>query len=120
MNVANFLVRNTKPKWATVTVDMAVELEADLNAEIDPTSQFVTQGEKRGTGNVWTCKCCQGTFTGHKCKLTIHITGKKILNDEEMGVQPCNPAVMIKQGNQFVPNTEHVEESGKEAGESAF
>ena len=32
--------------------DMAVELEAGLNADRDPTSQFVTQGEKRGTGYV--------------------------------------------------------------------
>ena len=67
---------------------MMVELEAGLNPTSDPTSEFVTQGEKRGTGYEWTCKCCQGTFTGHKCKFTIHIAGKKFLNDEKMGVRP--------------------------------
>ena len=135
-------MRNTKPKWVTVTgggADMAVEsrLEAGLNPTSDPTSQFqvVTQGEKRVTGYVWTCKRCQGTFTGHKRKLTIHIAGKKFLNDKEMGVRPCTPAAVIKQGDQFVPNTEQqallkrttyrrpeqdVEESGQEAGESVF
>ena len=41
---------------AYMVVDMAVELEAGLNADRDPTSEFVTQGEKRGTGHVWTCK----------------------------------------------------------------
>ena len=48
--------------------DMAVELEAGLNADshCDPTSEFVTQGEKKGTGHVWTCKCCQRMFNGHK------------------------------------------------------
>ena len=47
MNVRNILVRNTKIKWVTVTVgaDMAVELKADLNADRDPASEFVTQGE---------------------------------------------------------------------------
>ena len=69
---------------------MAVEFEAGLNPMSDPTSQFVTQGEKRETGYVWTCKCCQGMFTGHKHKLTvtvtIHIAGKKFLNDKKMGV----------------------------------
>ena len=39
-------MRNTKPKWVR-RVDM---LEAGLNPTSDPTSQFVTQGEKRGTG----------------------------------------------------------------------
>ena len=79
--------------------NMVVKLAAGLNPSSDPTIQFVTQEEKRGTGYVWTCKCCQRTFTGHKRKLTIHIPGKKFLNDEEMGVRPCNPAVMIKQGD---------------------
>ena len=86
--------------------DMAVELEAGLNAVRDPTSQIVTQGEKRGTGHVWTCKCCGRSFTGHKRKLTVHIAGKKFLNDKDMGVRPCTPPAMIKQGNEFVPNTE--------------
>ena len=86
--------------------DMAVELEAGLNADRDPTSEFVTQGEKKGTGHVWTCVCCQGTFNGHKCKLTVHIAGKKFLNDKQMDVRPCTPPAMIKQGNEFVPNTE--------------
>ena len=75
-------VRNTKPKWAarTVGADMAVELEADLNA--DPTNEFVIKGEKKGTGNERTCKCCQcgRNFTGHKRKLTVHIAGKKFLS----------------------------------------
>ena len=66
--------------------DMAVELEAGLNADCDPTSEFVTQGEKKGTGHVWACKCCQGTFNGHKRKLTVHIAGKKFLNDKQMDV----------------------------------
>ena len=52
-----------------------------------------------------TCKCFEGTFTGHKRKLTKHIAGKNFLNDKEMGVLPRNPVVMIKQGNQLVPNT---------------
>ena len=34
---------------------MAVELEAGLNADSDPTSEFVTQGEKKNTGHIWTC-----------------------------------------------------------------
>ena len=38
---------------------MAVELEAGLNPKSDPTSEFVTQGEKRGTEYVWTC--CSST-----------------------------------------------------------
>ena len=54
--------------------DMAVELEAGLNADRDPTSEFVTQGEKKGTGHVWTCKCCQGTFNGHKRKFNFSMT----------------------------------------------
>ena len=36
--------------------DMAVELEAGLNADSDTTNEFVTQGEKKGTGHVSTCK----------------------------------------------------------------
>ena len=47
-----------------VGTDMAVESETDLNA--DPTGQFVIQGEKRGAGHNWTCKCCEGKFIGHK------------------------------------------------------
>ena len=83
-------------------------MEAGLNPTSDPTSEFVTQGEKRGTGYEWTCKCCQGTFTGHKRKLTIHIAAKKFLNDKEMGVRACTLVAMIKQSDQFVPNTERV------------
>ena len=79
-------------------------MEADLNA--DPTSQLVIQGEKRGTGHDGTCKCCDGKFTGDKRKLTVHIAGKNFLNDKEMGVRPCNSAVVIKQGGRLVPNTE--------------
>ena len=85
---------------------MSVKLEAGLYADCDPTSEFVTQGEKKGTGHVWTCKCCQGTFDGHKHKLTVHIAGKKFLHDKDMGVRPCTPPAMIKQGDEFVPNTE--------------
>ena len=63
-----------KTKWVTVT-DMAwaVEFKAGLNA--DPMGEFVIQGEKRGTGHEysWTCKCCDGKFTGYKHKLTMHI-----------------------------------------------
>ena len=72
----------------------------------DPTSEFVTQEEKKGTGHVWTCKCCKGAFNGHKRKLTVNIAGKKFLNDKDMGVRPCTPPAMIKQGDEFVPNTE--------------
>ena len=32
--------------------DMVVELEAGLHADSDPTSEFVTQEEKKGTGHV--------------------------------------------------------------------
>ena len=60
-------------------------MEADLNA--DPTNEFVIKGEKKGTGHEWTCKCCCRNFTGHKRKLTMHIAGKKFLNDKEMGVR---------------------------------
>ena len=56
------------------------------------------------------CKCCSRNFTGHKCKLTKHIAGKKVLNDRNMKFLPCTPAAMIKQSNQDqlenVPNTE--------------
>ena len=72
-------MRNTLPKWVTV------ELEADLNT--DPTNKFAIKGEKKGTGHEWTCKCCCRNFTGHKRKLTMHIAGKKFLNDKEMGVR---------------------------------
>ena len=58
------------------------------------------------TGHEWTCKCCGRNFSGLKRKLTVHIAGKKFLNDREMGVRSCTPAVMIKQGDQYVPNTE--------------
>ena len=81
-------------------------MEAGLNADSDPTSEFVTQGEKKGTGHVWTCKCCQGTFNGHKRKLTVRLAGKNFLNDKQMDVRPCTPPAMIKQGYEFVPNTE--------------
>ena len=47
--------------------DMVVKLGAGLNADSDPTSEFVTQGEKKGTGHVWTCKCCQETIDGGAC-----------------------------------------------------
>ena len=53
--------------------DMAVELEADLNA--DPMNEFVIKGEKTETGHEWTCKCCGGHFTGHKRKLTMVVEG---------------------------------------------
>ena len=64
---------------------MAVELEADLNADL--TNEFVTtRGEKRGlgTGYEWSYNCCGGHFTGHKCKFKMHIAGKKFLNDKEV------------------------------------
>ena len=83
--------------------NMVVKLDAGLNADCDPTSEFVTQGEKKGTGQVWTCKCCQETFNGHKRKLTVHIAE---LNDKQMDVRPCTPPAMIKQGDEFVTNTE--------------
>jgi hypothetical protein len=47
---------------------MAVELEADLNA--DPTDEFVTKGERKGAaGHEWTYNCCGGYFTGHSPKI---------------------------------------------------
>ena len=48
---------------------------ADLNA--DHTNEFVINGEKKGTGHEWTCKCCDGKYTGHKRQLAVHIAGKK-------------------------------------------
>ena len=69
-------------------------------------TEFVIMGEKKGTGHVWKCKCCGRNFTGHKCKLTVHIAGKKFLNDRNMDVRSCTPAATIKQGDQYVPNTE--------------
>ena len=39
-------MKNTKPKWVTVGANMAVELEADLNA--DPTNEFVIKGQRKG------------------------------------------------------------------------
>ena len=82
-------VRNTKPKWATVGADMEVELEAELNS--DPTTEIVFMGEKKGTGHLWTCKCCGRNSTRHKRKLTVHIAGKKILNDRHgrAAMHPC-------------------------------
>ena len=40
----------------------------------------------------------------------MHIACKKFLNDREMarGVRSCTLAVIIKQGNEYVPNTEQL------------
>ena len=76
---------------------VAVELEADLNA--DPTGEFVTKGQWKGIGHEWTCNCCGANLTGHKRKLTVHIAGKKFLNDRNMDVRTCTPAAMIKLGD---------------------
>ena len=52
-------------------------------------------------------QCCDRKFTGHKCKLTVHIAGQKFLNDRNMNVRPCSTlAAMIKQGDQYVPDTD--------------
>ena len=48
---------------------MAVELEADLNVNSDPTNEFVIKGEKRGTGNEQTCKCCDGKLGFCHCMI---------------------------------------------------
>ena len=63
--------------------DMAVELEAGLNADSDPSSEYVTQGERK-----WTCKCCGRNFTGLEHKITKHIAGKKFLYDRDMDITP--------------------------------
>ena len=51
-------------------------------------------------------QCCQETFDGHQRKLTVHIAGKKFLNYKQMDVRPCTPPAMIKQGDEFVSNTD--------------
>ena len=61
---------------------ITVELEADLNA--DPTDEFVTTGERKGSGHEWTCNCYGGKFSENKRKLKLHIAGK---NFSTTGIQ---------------------------------
>ena len=81
-------------------------METDLNA--DPTDEFVTKGERKGSGHEWTCNCCGGKFIGHKRKITVRIAGKNVFNDRQMGVRTCTPASLIQMGDQYVPNTEKI------------
>ena len=78
-------------------------MEADLNE--DPTDEFVTEGQRKGTGHEWTgaCNCCGANFTGHKHKLIMNIAGKKFVNKKEMNAGPSAPASLIIQGDQHVP-----------------
>ena len=52
---------------------MAVELEAGLNADCDPTSEFVTQGERRGLGMYGRASAVRehsmGTNTSSQCTM---------------------------------------------------
>ena len=134
VNVTNFLVRNTKPKWATVTV----ELEKGLNADSDPTSQFVTQKEKRGTwtGYVWTCKCCEGTFTGqNKMGFNLVKNADPVFWRKSWGsatcpklttaamrilAQPCSASSAEQWARAYQHPEQDVKGSGQAAGESVF
>jgi hypothetical protein len=74
----------------------------------DPTEQFVTKGDKKGSGWTWTCNCCGDQFNGKRRKLTKHIAGKKFLNDQTMDVRACQPPAFIRQEGKLIANTEGI------------